>query len=46
MKGYAFIDQSVLKNKKQLDYWVHLAMEYNSSAKSSKKAKKATPKKK
>lgn len=46
MKGYAFVAPEVLKNKKQLDYWVHLAIDYNPRAMSSKKSKKATPKKK
>ena len=44
MKGYIYIDVSVLKTKKQIDYWVGLALEYNKIAKVSKK-KKSTSKK-
>jgi TfoX/Sxy family transcriptional regulator of competence genes len=37
MKGYVFVDAGALKTKKQLDYWVQLALAYNRHAKSSKK---------
>src|SRR5690242_15966828 len=37
LKGYAFVDIEFLKTKKQLDYWLHLALEYNKVAKASKK---------
>jgi TfoX/Sxy family transcriptional regulator of competence genes len=37
MKGYVFVDAGVLKTKKQLEYWVALALEYNRKAKPSKK---------
>ena len=40
MKGYVFVDADTLKTKKQLEYWVTLALEYNKIAKSSKKKKK------
>jgi len=40
MKGYVFVDADTLKTKKQLAYWVGLALEYNKIAKSSKKKKK------
>lgn len=40
MKGFVFVDEAVLKTKKQLDYWVQLALEYNKFAKPSKKKKK------
>src|ERR1044071_1495976 len=47
MRGYVFVDQEVLKSRKQLEYWVKLALDYNKIAKASKKpAKKAAPKKK
>jgi TfoX/Sxy family transcriptional regulator of competence genes len=47
MRGYVFVDQEVLKSKKQLEYWIKLALDYNKIAKISKKpAKKAVPKKK
>ena len=39
MKGYVYVDEDVLKTKKQLHYWLHLAMEYNKLAKGSKKKK-------
>jgi TfoX/Sxy family transcriptional regulator of competence genes len=40
MKGYVFVDSDVLKTKKQLNYWVQLALEYNPVAKASKKKAK------
>jgi len=39
MKGYVFVNQDVLNTKKQLAYWIKLALEYNKIAKSSKKKK-------
>jgi TfoX/Sxy family transcriptional regulator of competence genes len=39
MKGYVFVDKDVLKTKKQLQYWINLALEYNKIAKPSKKKK-------
>lgn len=38
MKGYVFVDTSVLRTKKQLDYWLALALEFNKKAKPSRKA--------
>jgi TfoX/Sxy family transcriptional regulator of competence genes len=40
MKGYVFVDIDVLQTKKQLEYWLALALEFNKKAKSSKKKKK------
>ncbi len=40
MKGYVFVDAGVLGTKKQLEYWVNLALEFNKVAKASKKKKK------
>lgn len=37
MKGYVFVDADVLNTKKELAYWVNLALEFNKIAKSSKK---------
>lgn len=37
MKGYVFVDATALHTKKKLDYWVQLALDYNKTAKSSKK---------
>ena len=40
MKGFVFVDAEMLTTKKKLEYWVKLALEYNSIAKASKKRKK------
>lgn len=40
MKGYAFVDIEALQTKKQLAYWVGIALDYNQVAKVSKKKKK------
>ena len=37
MKGYVFVDENVLHTKKQLLYWVHLALDFNRFAKQAKK---------
>jgi TfoX/Sxy family transcriptional regulator of competence genes len=37
MKGYVFVDIDSLNTKKKLEYWVKLALEFNSKAKASKK---------
>jgi TfoX/Sxy family transcriptional regulator of competence genes len=42
MKGYAFVAEEAIKNKKELKYWIDLALEFNPEAKASKKK---TPKK-
>jgi TfoX/Sxy family transcriptional regulator of competence genes len=39
MKGFVFVDTDVLQTKKQLQYWINLALEYNKIAKASKKKK-------
>ena len=39
MKGFFFVDVGALKTKKQLEYWIKLALEYIAIAKSSKKKK-------
>jgi TfoX/Sxy family transcriptional regulator of competence genes len=44
MKGYIYVDAAVLKTKKQIDYWVGLALEYNKIAKASKKKKRTAQK--
>ncbi|MFZ1527550.1 MAG: TfoX/Sxy family protein [Ferruginibacter sp.] len=48
MKGFVYVSEEVLKTKKQLDYWVQLALDYNKDAPESKKkpAKKKAKKKK
>ena len=40
MNGYAFVDAGVLKSKKQLEYWVNLALDYHKFAKPSAKRRK------
>lgn len=39
MKGFVFVDKDVVTSKKKLEYWVNLALEYNTIAKKSKKKK-------
>lgn len=38
-KGYLFVHEDVLNNKKDFDGWVNKALEYNKVAKASKKKK-------
>jgi TfoX/Sxy family transcriptional regulator of competence genes len=40
MKGYILIDSMGMKTKKDFDYWIDLALEFNKIAKSSKGPKK------
>ena len=40
MKGFVMIDDTGMKTKKEFDYWIDLALEFNKKAKSSKKKKK------
>lgn len=39
MRGYVFVSIDALNTKKKLEYWIKLALEYNSIAKPSKKKK-------
>jgi len=39
-KGYVYVSEEGIKTKKNLDYWIQLALESNERAKSSKKKKK------
>lgn len=39
MKGYVFVNIEALATKKQLQYWIDLAIEFNKIAKPSKKKK-------
>jgi TfoX/Sxy family transcriptional regulator of competence genes len=39
MKGYVMVDETGMKSKKDFEFWVGLALEYNKKAKSSKKKK-------
>ena len=36
-KGYILVNESELKSKKELDYWIGLALDFNNQAKSSKR---------
>ncbi|GDX53108.1 hypothetical protein LBMAG27_21550 [Bacteroidota bacterium] len=40
MKGYVMVDDTGMKTKKEFDYWIDLALDFNAKAKSSKKRKK------
>src|ERR1051325_9150474 len=40
MKGYVMIEDSGMKTKKDFDFWIDLALDFNKKAKSSKKRKK------
>lgn len=40
MKGYVMVDDSGMKTKREFDFWIDLALEFNKKAKSSKKKKK------
>lgn len=46
MKGFVFVDAAVLNTKKNLAFWVGLALEYNKIAKPSKKTARKAAKKK
>ncbi len=39
MKGFVFVSPEGTNNKKDLDYWVDLALDFNKKAKASKKRK-------
>jgi len=38
-KGYIYVNEDVIKTKKEFDYWINLALEFNRIAKPSKKRK-------
>ena len=40
MKGYVMIDETGMKSKKDFDYWIGLALDFNKHAKASKKKRK------
>ena len=39
MKGYVFVDADVLNKKKELEYWIKLALDFNGKAKATKRKK-------
>jgi TfoX/Sxy family transcriptional regulator of competence genes len=40
MKGFVFVDAAVLEPDSELEYWTALALDYNKTAKSSRKRKR------
>ena len=40
MKGFVFVSEEGFKSKKDFDYWINLALDYNKKAKPSRKSKK------
>jgi len=40
MRGYIMIEEIGMKSKKDFDYWINLALDFNKKAKSSKRPKK------
>lgn len=40
MKGFAFVDPDNLRTRRQLDFWIQLALAYNEKAPASKKKSK------
>ena len=40
MKGYVMVDESAMKSKKDFDFWMQLALDFNKHSKSSKKKPK------
>ena len=43
-KGYVYVNEEGIKTKKELNYWVKLALDFNKLAKASKPATKLTKK--
>lgn len=39
MKGYVMVDETGMKSKKEFEFWINLALEFNKIAKSSKSKK-------
>ena len=39
MKGFVHVSEAVLKNKKDLDHWLKLSLDFNTKAKAAKKKK-------
>ncbi len=40
MKGFVYVSEEGLKRKRDLDYWIALSLEYNPTAKASKKKRR------
>ena len=41
IRGYIYVHEDAIRNKKDFDYWINLSLDYNKHAKASKPAKKA-----
>ena len=39
-KGYCYVEQTGIKNKKDFEFWLNLCLDFNDKAKASKKRKK------
>jgi TfoX/Sxy family transcriptional regulator of competence genes len=39
-KGFGYVSQEAIKNKKDFDYWINLCLEFNKKAKAAPKKKK------
>jgi TfoX/Sxy family transcriptional regulator of competence genes len=39
MNGYVLVEESAIQTQKELTYWIHLALDFNKFAKSSRKVK-------
>jgi TfoX/Sxy family transcriptional regulator of competence genes len=39
-KGFVYVNEEAVKSKKDFDYWIALSLDFNKTAKSSKKKKK------
>jgi len=40
MKGFVFVNEESIRNKKEFNYWISLALDFNKKAKASSKKKK------
>ena len=40
-RGWVYVDEEVIKTKKQLDFWIDLALDFNKRSKASVKRKKS-----
>ncbi len=40
-RGFVYVDDDLVKSKKELEYWVTLCLDFNKRAKSSKKKKRS-----
>ena len=40
MKGYVMVDETGMEAKRDFDFWINLAIDFNAKAKASKKEKR------